>query len=76
MSSPATRPTLAELAAGPPTIDVETAAGALGVSRSALYEAIRCNDPLPFRVLHVRRRLRVVTASLIAALDTTAAGAE
>lgn len=59
---------VAELAAMPPTVNVETAARALGVSRSACYQAI-ADDEVPFRVIVVGRRLRVVTASLIALLD-------
>jgi hypothetical protein len=56
--------TLAELAAGPPTVDVETAAAALGVGRSTLYEWIRLGQA-PVRTISVRHRHRVVTASLL-----------
>jgi len=62
------RPTLAEVRKWPATVDVETAAGALGVSRSTAYEAIRCGS-FPVRVVTVSRRKVVITASLVALLE-------
>ncbi len=65
--------TLGELREAGPVVNVEIAAAALGVSRSAAYEAI-ARDEFPARVIHVGRRIKVVTASLIDLLDTRAAG--
>jgi predicted DNA-binding transcriptional regulator AlpA len=65
--------TLGELRAAGPVVNVEIAAAALGVSRSAAYEAI-ARDEFPARIIHVGRRIKVVTASLIDLLDTGAAG--
>lgn len=59
--------TLAQIAAGPPTIDVPTACGYLGISRSAGYELIKTGG-FPCRVLRVGSRNRVLTASLVAVL--------
>lgn len=64
----AIRPTLAEVRKWPATVDVETAATALGVSRSTAYEAIRCGT-FPVKVIPVSRRKVVVTASLVALLE-------
>ena len=64
----ARRLTLAEIRKWPATVDVETAAAALGVSRSTAYEAIRTNS-FPVRVITVSRRKVVVTAQLLALLE-------
>jgi predicted DNA-binding transcriptional regulator AlpA len=59
--------TLAQIAAGPPTIGVPTACGYLGISKSAGYELIKTGG-FPCRVLRMGNRSRVLTASLIAVL--------
>lgn len=56
----------------PATIDPATAAAVLGISRSSAYEAIRLNE-FPGRVITVRNRRRVITASLIDLLENGAA---
>lgn len=61
-------PTLDEIRAWPATVDLTTAAPALGISRSYAYELAR-RDELPCRVLKVGTRLRVVTSSLLPLLD-------
>lgn len=65
------RPTLADIKAWPPTVDVPTAALALGVSRSALYEAVR-SGRCPVESITVGRRTRILTADLIRTLEGTA----
>jgi transcriptional regulator with XRE-family HTH domain len=62
---------LAEIEKWPPAVSVPRAAGALGISRSTAYEAIRTGE-FPCRVLEVRGRKAVVTASLLAVLSETA----
>ena len=69
------RLTLAELRKKPPTVAVETAAAALGVSRSTAYEAIRTGT-FPVRVITVSRRKLVITASLVALLEGGSGGAD
>lgn len=59
--------TLAELPALPVTVDVSTAARALGLSRSTGYELAR-RDEFPCRVLHVGSSYRVPTAELLRVL--------
>ena len=61
-------PTLAEVRTWPATVDISAAARALGVSRSHAY-ALAERGEFPATVLPVGRRLRVVTASLIAILE-------
>ena len=62
-------PTLAKLRQMPPTVDVGVAAACLGMGRATAYAAIDAGE-FPARMIRVsRRRLRVVTASLIALLD-------
>jgi predicted DNA-binding transcriptional regulator AlpA len=56
--------TLAQISAEPPTIDVPTACGYLGISKSAGYELIKTGG-FPCRVLRVGSRNRVLTTSLI-----------
>lgn len=65
-------PTLEEIRRWSVTVDVTAAASALGVSRSNLYEQIRL-DAAPVRTVRVGSRVRVVTASIIALLDVSAA---
>lgn len=59
--------TLAELLALPLTVDVGTAARALGLSRSTGYELAR-RDEFPCRLLHVGSCYRVPTAELLRVL--------
>ena len=66
--------TLAQLRKMPAAIDVTTAAAALDVGRSTLYAAIRAGD-CPVRVLHVRTRMKIVTASVIELLEPSASQA-
>jgi predicted DNA-binding transcriptional regulator AlpA len=56
--------TLAELLAMPVTVDIGTAARALGLGRSTGYELAR-RDEFPCRVLHVGSSYRVPTAELL-----------
>lgn len=62
------RLTLAEVRKLPATVDVETAAAALGVSKSTAYESIRCGT-FPVKVITVSRRKVVITATLVALLE-------
>lgn len=67
-------PTLEEIQQWPATVDVTTAATAAGVSRAHFYEQIKLGTA-PFRTLLVGKRIRVVTASILAALDGDSASA-
>lgn len=60
----AQRMTLREIRRLPATVEVATAATALGVGRSTLYEAIRTGQS-PVRTITVGRRILVLTADLI-----------
>jgi predicted DNA-binding transcriptional regulator AlpA len=62
------QPTLDVVRLWPATVDVEAGASAFGISRSAAYDAIRTGT-FPARTLRVGGRIRVVTASIIEALD-------
>lgn len=62
------RPTLDEVRGWPATVSVEQGAAALGCSRAHAYEAIRTGT-FPARTLRVGNRIRVVTGSILAALD-------
>ena len=62
------RPTLDEVRTWPATVDVTLAALALGISKSTAYDAIRAGE-FPGKVLTVRRRKCVVTASLLEVLS-------
>ena len=59
--------TRAELLALPVTVDVPTAARALGLGRSTAYELARRGE-FPCRVLRVGRSYRVPTADLMRVL--------
>lgn len=59
--------TRAELLALPVTVDVGTAARALGLGRSTAYELARCGE-FPYRVLRIRSTYRVPTAELLRVL--------
>ncbi|MFE8013643.1 DNA-binding protein [Streptomyces antibioticus] len=60
-------PTLEEVRSWPATVDVTTAARALGISRAQLYRLIACGEA-PVRVLDFGAK-RVVTASLVKLLE-------
>jgi excisionase family DNA binding protein len=60
----ATGMTLVELLAMPVTVDIGTAARALGLGRSTGYELARRGE-FPCRVLHVGSSYRVPTAELM-----------
>ncbi|MGW1713254.1 helix-turn-helix domain-containing protein [Streptomyces sp. NPDC002156] len=62
------RPTLSEIRSWAATIEVSQAAHALGISRSHLYEMIK-RDQVPFRIVVLGTRYRVITASLIRYLE-------
>lgn len=64
-----TAPTLAEIRSWPATVSVPEAARALGCSRAHLYERVKRGDA-PVRTLSYGRRVAVVTASLVALLDS------
>jgi hypothetical protein len=70
----ARRMTLAQVRKLPATVDVGTAASALGVGRSTLYEAIRLGES-PVKVLTVQRRVVVLTADLLRVLEGGGEGA-
>ena len=62
------RPTLAQVRKWPATVDVPTAATALGISRSTLYEWIKIGCA-PVRSISVLNRRVVITSSLINLLE-------
>ncbi len=64
----ARRLTLAQVRKLPATTDVATAASALGVGRTTLYESIRLGCS-PVKTLTVQRRVVVLTASLLEVLE-------
>ncbi len=51
----------------PPTVDIVTAARILGVGRTVAYELVR-EGAWPTPVIHVGRKIRVPTASLLVLL--------
>lgn len=59
----AEQPTAAEIASWPPTVSVRDACRALGISKSAGYDAIT-RGQFPVRVIRAGSRLLVVTADL------------
>jgi excisionase family DNA binding protein len=59
--------TRAELLALPVTVDVTTAARALGLGRSTAYELARRGE-FPCRVLHIGSSYRIPTADLLRVL--------
>jgi len=60
--------TLREVRQLPATVDVPTAASALGISRAGLYEAIRLGRS-PVKTITVQRRVVVLTADLLRVLE-------
>lgn len=61
-------PSLDALRNGPPTVDLPTAAKAIGISRSYAYELV-ARDEFPARTITVGSKRRVLTASLVALLE-------
>jgi predicted DNA-binding transcriptional regulator AlpA len=61
-------PTLREIRQWPATVDVPTAAAALGIGRSTLYDWIRIGQA-PVKTISVRNRRVVITSSLIRLLE-------
>lgn len=59
-----------ELLALPAVVDLSTAARALGLGRSTVYELARSGQ-FPCRVLRIRRSYRVPTADLLRLLGIT-----
>jgi hypothetical protein len=72
--SPLKPVSLAELKAMGATVNVPTAAAALGIGRATLYDAIAAGES-PVRTLRVRKRLKVITASVIELLEPAGAKA-
>jgi predicted DNA-binding transcriptional regulator AlpA len=64
----ARRMTLREVRKLPATVDVPTAASALGIGKSTLYEAIKVGAS-PVKTLTVQRRVVVLTADLLRVLE-------
>jgi hypothetical protein len=62
------RPTLDQVRQWTPTVNIEDAALALGVSRSGLYAAVR-EGTCPVAVIEVGRRKKVLTHSLLQVLE-------
>jgi excisionase family DNA binding protein len=60
--------TRAELLALPATVDLVTAARALGIGRTSIYQLARTGE-LPVPVLRLGTRYRVVTSALLAILN-------
>lgn len=65
-------PTLDEIRDWPATVDVRTAAKALGIATSTAYEWIRLGE-FPVALVSVRHRHRVITAGLVNLLSQTGA---
>ena len=68
MTAAKTAPTLEEIRAWPATHPVPRSCEALGISQSWGYELIKAGD-FPCRVITIRSRSRVVTASLLKLLE-------
>ena len=64
----ALRLTLAQVRKLPATTDVPTAASALGIGKSTLYEAIKLGAS-PVKTITVQRRVLVLTADLVRVLE-------
>lgn len=63
-----TAPTLEDVRRWPATVDVPTAARALGISERTAYYWIQAGE-FPAQVISVRRRHRVITAGLVKLLE-------
>jgi excisionase family DNA binding protein len=64
---------LDDIRTGPPTLDVGTAAGPLGISRSYAYELVK-RGKFPCRVIQVGSRYRVPRTALLALLEGSPTG--
>jgi excisionase family DNA binding protein len=62
------QPTLDQVRSWPPTVDVEEAATALGVSRGHLYAAIKRGE-CSVKTIKIGSRIRVLTISLVDHLE-------
>jgi len=62
------RPTLAQIRRWPASVNVAQGAEALGVSRSALYQAI-ADGTSPVETIMVGQRIKVLTSSLVSVLE-------
>ena len=60
--------TLAEIRRWPAAVDVTQGAQAYGISRASAYQAI-ADGTFPAQVIRVNRRMKVITASIIASLE-------
>ncbi|HEV8279810.1 MAG TPA: DNA-binding protein [Streptosporangiaceae bacterium] len=60
--------TLAQVRRLPAAVDLTTAARALGVGRSTMYEAVRTGR-CPVKTITVSRKVMVLTADLVRALE-------
>lgn len=60
--------TMAEIGGWPAVVDVRTAAKALGIGKSAAYEAIRVGT-FPVKTLIIGGTIRVVTSDLLRVLS-------
>jgi predicted DNA-binding transcriptional regulator AlpA len=69
-------PSLAQIKRWPPAVNVEDAARALGISRATAYLAL-AEGRFPVKTVIVGRRIKIVTADLLAHLsaDSETAGA-
>jgi predicted DNA-binding transcriptional regulator AlpA len=67
-------PTLDEIRSWPATVAVDDACRAFGISRAYGYELVQRGE-FPGRVLRVGGRIRIVTASILAALGGEGEGA-
>lgn len=65
-------PTLADIRSWPAAVNVEDYARAFGISRAYAYESIRQGD-CPVRTVKVGGRIKVLTHSILEALDAPAA---
>lgn len=65
-------PTLAEIRSWPAAVNVEDYARAFGISRAYAYDSIR-QDDCPVRTVKVGGRIKVLTHSILNALDPPAA---
>jgi predicted DNA-binding transcriptional regulator AlpA len=65
-------PTLAEIAQWPATVSPAKGATAYGISRSYAYELVRRGE-FPAKTIRVGGKIRIVTASILAALSSESA---
>jgi predicted DNA-binding transcriptional regulator AlpA len=60
--------TLDEVRAWPPTVDVDEASRALGISKGHIYNSIK-RGQFPIKIIRIGSRTKIVTASLITFLE-------